>query len=367
VRATSKPWQLEANNFAAIKGWQTDDHGSALAAFRLSAARHLKTPYKQRQIAFDGNAFNAACKASLEPDINAKAFFEFCFEPHVIVPDGQRGNVRGKVTGYYEPIIEARLNKGDGFETPFLRCPDDLIELGDSEAERHGGMRFGRKIHNQITPYFNRPDIDGGALAGRHLEIAYVRDPVDVFFAHVQGCARLQLPQEETSGEMRLTYDGKSGHEFTGIGRVLIDLGEIPAAQISMQAIRDWLKAHPLRIPEILHHNKSYIFFREEPVADFTLGPIAAAKVPVSAGRSIAIDRNIHAFGLPFFVSASELKSFEPDGFSRLMIAQDTGSAILGAARADLFIGSGNAAGTIAGSINYKAEFHVLLPRKGLT
>jgi membrane-bound lytic murein transglycosylase A len=371
VGATSKPWQLEATDFAAIKGWQTDDHVSALAAFRLSAAHHLETPYKQRQITFDGTVFNVACQASLEPDINAKAFFEFWFEPHVIVPDGQRGNFTGKVTGYYEPIIETRLNKGDGFETPFLRRPDDLIELNDAEVERLNGMRFGRMTDSKITPYFNRPDIDGGALAGRNLEIAYVRDPVDAFFAHVQGCGRLQLPNGETSGEksgeIRITYDGKSGHEFTGIGRILIDSGEIPVAQISMQSIRDWLKAHPLRVSEILHHNKSYIFFREEPVADFTLGPIAAAKVPVSAGRSIAIDRNIHAFGLPFFVSASELKSLEPDGFSRLMIAQDTGSAILGAARADLFIGSGDAAGAIAGSINYEAQFHILLPRKGLT
>jgi membrane-bound lytic murein transglycosylase A len=367
VGATSKPWQLEATNFASIKGWQTDDHASALAAFRLSAAHHLETPYKQRQIAFDGNVFSAACQASLEPDINAKAFFEFWFEPHVIVPKA----MQGKVTGYYEPIIEARLNKGDGFETPFLRRPDDLIELSDAEAERFTGMRFGRMTDSEITPYFNRPEIDNGALTGRNLEIAFVRDPVDAFFAHVQGCARLQLPSGETSGEtsdeIGITYDGKSGHEFTGIGRVLIDSGEIAAAQISMQSIRDWLKLNPSRVSEILHHNKSYIFFREEPVADFGLGPIAAAKVPVNAGRSIAIDRNIHAFGLPFFVNAPDLKTLEPDGFSRLMIAQDTGSAILGAARADLFIGSGDAAGAIAGSINYEAQFHILLPRKGLT
>ena len=354
--AASNPVRLKASSFDIIKGWHDDDHQAALNAFRLSAAYHVQTPYKQRQIMFDAAAFNAACRASLESHIEAKAFFEFWFEPFLIEPGAQSG----KVTGYYEPVIDARLTKGDGFETPFLRRPDDLVEVSDTEAV--GGMRFGRLINGQLAPYFNRPEIDGGALTGRNLEIAYVRDPVDAFFAHVQGCARLQLPTHA----MRITYDGKSGHEFTGIGRILIELGEIPSSAISMQSIRDWLRANPARVAEILHQNKSYIFFRQEPVADFEYGPVAAAKVPVSAGRSIAVDRLIHAFGLPFFVEAPDFKTLEPDGFFRLMIAQDTGSAILGAARADLFIGSGDAAGAIAGSINYAAQFHILLPKKGL-
>lgn len=348
-------WDLKAIDFSALAGWQNDDHDCALAAFRFSAARHLQAPYKQRQTVFDAAAFNAACHASLEANINAKAFFEFWFEPFLIAQTG-------KITGYYEPIIEARLNEGEGYHVPFLRRPLDLIELGDAEAEAFGHMRFGRKQNNAFLPYFSRLDIDRGALQGQNLEIAYVRDPVDAFFAHVQGCARLQLPGRE----MRITYDGKSGHEFTGIGRVLINLGEIQAANISMQSIRDWLKANPSRVPEILHHNQSYIFFREEPVDDFVLGPVAAAKVPISAGRSIAVDRTIHAFGLPFFINAPQLKTIERGGFSRLMIAQDTGSAILGAARADVFIGSGDAAGAIAGSINHPAQFHILLPRPGL-
>ena len=348
---------LEAAHFADLGGWHQDDHDAALLSFQLSAAHHLQTPYKQRQIVFDADAFNDACHASLEPNIDAKAFFEYWFEPFLIVGD----NNSGKITGYYEPVIKARQIKGYGFETSFLRRPDDLAELSEEEAAAHGGMRFGRKVDGNITPYFDRSAIDGGALNNRNLEIAFVRDPVDAFFGHVQGCARLQLPDRE----MRITYDSKSGHEFTGIGRVLIDQGEISAATISMQSIRDWLSANPKRVPEILHHNKSYIFFREEPVAGFGLGPIAAAKVPLTAGRSIAVDRTIHAFGLPFFINAPDLKTLEPQGFRRLMIAQDTGSAILGTVRADLFIGSGDAAGAIAGSINYPAQFHILLPRKG--
>jgi membrane-bound lytic murein transglycosylase A len=263
-------WHIGMASFATLSGWQEDDHSAALSAFRLSAAHHVKTPYKQRQIAFDCAAFTAACYASLETNINAKAFFEFWFEPFCIV----QGESIGKITGYYEPIIEARLTKGKGFATPFLRRPDDLVELSDEEAKKWAGMRFGRKANGQISPYFNRSEIDAGALAGRNLEIAFVRDPVDAFFAHVQGCARLQLPD----GEMRVTYDGKSGHEFTGIGRVLIDMGEIPPSNISMQSIRAWLKANPSRVSEILHHNKSYIFFREEPVTDYALAPLPLQK-----------------------------------------------------------------------------------------
>ncbi len=352
-------WHLDTASYATLSGWHDDDHPAALSAFRLSAARHLQNPYKQRKIAIDELAFSLACRASLESNMNAKAFFEFWFEPFRIVEGGSAG----QITGYYEPVTEARLSKGDGFETAFLRRPDDLVELSDDQAAQCDGMRFGHEINGQITPYFSRLEIDGGALAGRTLEIAYIRDPVDAFFAHVQGCARLQLPDRE----IRITYDGKSGHAFTGIGRVLIDKGEIPADKVSMQSIRDWLKANPARVSEILHHNQSYIFFRQAPVADFALGPVAAAKVPVTAGRSIAVDRTIHAFGLPFFINAPDLTTLEPAGFNRLMISQDTGSAILGAARADLFIGSGHPAGAIAGSINYPAKFHILLPRKGLS
>jgi membrane-bound lytic murein transglycosylase A len=366
LAANQKSWRIEPSVFAALDGWQIDDHVAALSAFRLSARRHLSIPYKQRQIAFDGTAFDAACRASLDPNlsstINAKAFFEYWFEPHLITGTSEPG----KITGYYEPIIEARRKKGQGFETPFLQRPDDLVELSDEEAQQFDGMRFGKIIAgkseaDKFAAYVTRADIDGGALAGRNLEIAYVQDPVDAFFAHVQGCARLQFKDTE----IRVTYDGKSGHAFTAIGRALIEQGEIDAKHISMQSIRDWLKTHPQRVYETLHLNQSYIFFREEPVADDKLGPVAAAKVPVSPGRSIAVDRTIHAFGLPFYISAPQLKTLEPAGFNRLMIAQDTGSAILGVARADLFIGSGDAAGAIAGSINYPAQFFILLPRKG--
>ena len=162
---------------------------------------------------------------------------------------------------------------------------------------------------------------------------------------------------------MRITYAAKTGHPFTGVGRVLAELGEIPLSDVTMQSIRAWFARNPGRIDEMLWRNRSYIFFREAPVEDPELGPIAAAKVPLTPGRSIAVDRLLHTFGTPFFVDAPGLTAFDGRPFRRLMIAQDTGSAIVGAARGDLFAGSGDAAGEIAGVIRHPADFYALLPR----
>jgi membrane-bound lytic murein transglycosylase A len=185
---------------------------------------------------------------------------------------------------------------------------------------------------------------------------------VDAFFIHVQGAARLAM----TDGRMiRVTYAAKSGQRFTGPGRTLVALGEIPFEKVTMQSIRAWFAAHPERVDEILWKNRSYIFFREAAVDDPDLGPIAAAKVPLTPGRSMAVDRLLHTFGTPFYIHAQELAAFgDARGFRRLMIAQDTGSAITGPARGDLFAGSGDAAGEIAGVVRHAADFYALLPRR---
>jgi membrane-bound lytic murein transglycosylase A len=354
-------FRLELTEFAALPHWAGDDHDAALAAFRRSAARHLQKPYTQRAVPFDAAAFEAACRASLVPGTDAKGFFEAHFAPFHITP----ATGRGFVTGYYEPLIEARRQAGSGFDVPFLRRPDDLVELDDAEAARIGprdadpaGARFARRAEGGLTAYPDRRAIETGALAGRGLELAFVRSNVDAFFAHVQGCARLQFPD----GETRITYDGKSGHVFTGIGRFLADTGEIPLERVTMASIRDWLAAHPERADAVLWQNRSYIFFREAAVEDPGLGPVAAAKVPLTPGRSIAVDRTLHAFGLPFFMAVPQFSAFGDTGFHRLMVAQDTGSAIIGPARADLFIGCGDAAGAIAGAVRFAADMTVLLP-----
>jgi membrane-bound lytic murein transglycosylase A len=163
----------------------------------------------------------------------------------------------------------------------------------------------------------------------------------------------------------RITYAAKAGHPFSGIGRHLIELGEIPEQGISMQSIRAWLGANPERVDEILWHNRSYIFFRKAEVPDLTRGPIAAAQIPLIEGRSLAVDRTIHTFGFPFFIHAPGLTRLDGGrDFSRLMLALDTGSAIVGPARGDIFTGSGPEAGDMAGAVRNAADFYMLVPKQ---
>ncbi len=289
----------------------------------------------------------------------ARRFFETHFAPCKIDPENGGS---GFVTGFYEPEVEASPVRTAHFQYPLLSRPSDLIDIDDSN--RPDGfdpyLAFGRQTSAGIIEFFDRASIEQGALRGRGLEIAWLNDPVDVFFIHVQGAARLNM----TDGSLkRVTYSAKSGYRFSGPGRILADLGEIPLAEVTMQSIRRWFREHPGRVSEILWQNRSFIFFREAPVEDPTLGPVAAAKVPLTPGRSIAVDRLLHTFGTPFFIDAPSLNAFDGEPFRRLMIAQDTGSAITGPARGDLFTGSGDDAGEIAGVIRHPADFHALVPK----
>ncbi|WP_420960533.1 murein transglycosylase A [Brucella sp. IR073] len=343
-------------SFTDVPGWGENDHASAFAAFRRSAFRVLEKPYRSGALGISFESLAPIFAAAREADIESpRAFFEAHFLPCLI-------QEKARITGFYEPEIEASATKTGLYRVPFYRKPDDLIELDDGNRPPHidPSFVFARKVGEELVEYHDRRAIESGALEGRNLEIAYAADRVDVFFAHVQGAARLHMPDGTWR---RITYAAKSGHPFTSIGRVLIGLGEIPEAEVTMQSIRAWLRDNPHRIDEILWQNRSYIFFREAPVEDPALGPIAAAKVPLTPGRSIAVDRLLHTFGTPFFIDAPDLQAFGTDGFRRLMIAQDTGTAIVGPARGDLFTGSGPAAGEIAGVIRNDADFYALVPR----
>ncbi|PYE89071.1 murein transglycosylase A [Phyllobacterium leguminum] len=328
--------------YADCPGWPEDDHAAAFAAFRRSSFRVLEKPYRSGALGITFEALAPIFTAARADNGKApRDFFETYFLPCLIQPEN---GGKGFVTGFYEPEITASPVKTGRFRVPFYREPDDLAKSG-------------------ATEYHDRRAIETGALDGHNLEIAYVEHRVDAFFAHVQGAARLNMPDGAVK---RITYAAKSGHPFTGPGRTLVELGELPERQVTMQSIRAWLARNPHRIDEILWRNRSYIFFREAPGEEPELGPIAAAKVPLTPGRSIAVDRLLHTFGTPFFIDASDLGAFEPGnptGFRRLMIAQDTGSAIIGPARGDLFTGSGDAAGEIAGVIRNQADFYVLVPR----
>lgn len=353
---------LEPESFAALPGWARDDHAAAYAAFRRSALRVLEKPYRTGSLGIEATAFGAAFEAartvSAPSPAEARDFFERLFRPFRMRP---AGGGTGFVTGFYEPVARASSVRTSQFSVPLYRRPVDLVDLDD--AGRPEGIdpsfAFGRRTDAGIAEYFDRGEIERGALAGRGLECAWLADKVDVFFIHVQGAARLLMPD---GAERRVTYAAKSGHPFTGAGRVLVEMGELAPADVTMQSIRAWFRAHPGRIDEVLWRNRSFIFFRDAPVDDSALGPVAAAKVPLTAGRSMAVDRLIHTFATPFYIDAPTLSAFGGDRFGRLMIAQDTGSAIVGPARGDLFAGSGDAAGEIAGVVRNAADFHILVP-----
>ena len=348
--------------FSDCPGWNRDDQSAAFAAFRRSADHAARQTYKSGSLGIGFEALQpvfAAARSLDNPGLEeARAFFERNFIPCRIVPDtGQ-----GFVTAFYEPEIEASLHADERFKVPFLRQPDDLAKVTDENRPQgfDPSFAFARRTENGLVEYDDRRAIERGSLSGRGLEIAFVADRIDAFFAHVQGAARLKLRDGLV---LRITYAAKTGHPFTGIGRILVADGEIPASEISMQAIRRWLAEHPDRADDLIWRNRSYIFFREAPVDDPDAGPVAAAKVPLTAGRSLAVDRLLHTFGTPIHVSAPTVTVFDGEPFARLMIAQDTGTAIVGPARGDLFAGSGDAAGEIAGGVKNDAEFYALVPR----
>ena len=283
----------------------------------------------------------------------AKAFFETAFCAHRVRHEGDAG----LVTGYYEPVLAGRLTPSDAFPFPVYRRPPDLENLV-SESERGAmahGLTHARRTAEGLVPYFTREEIEQGALHGQGLELLYLADPVDCFFMHVQGSGLIVL---EDGTRVRITYDGKNGHPYTSVGRYLIDQGALLSADVTLQSIKVWLSEDRVRGRHAMWQNRSFVFFRALE-GDEALSALGAEHIPLSEGRSLAVDTAFHALGTPVFVSAPSLGS----GFLHLMIANDVGSAIRGPERGDIYYGSGAEAGALAGVTKHAASFHVLLPR----
>lgn len=366
MSASPGPFHLEALSFSGLEGWAEDDPSPLFPALKdvldhLQNAKPYRTGSLGVTVADLLPLLDAAAEARPQNAAEARAFFEIHCQPFRIVPHSP---ARGFVTGFYEPEVEVSATPDATWRYPFYRRPDDLVDVDDDNrpVEMDADYRFGLKNPDgSIGFYPDRGAIDRGALEGRGLEIAWAKSKVDVFFAHVQGATRLVYPDGSVR---RITYSAKAGHPFSGIGRYLVDCGELDLATISMQTIRAWLAAHTERVDEILWQNRSYIFFREADVEGLGKGPIAAAKVPLIAGRSLAVDRLIHTFGCPFFVSSQTLTHLDGgQPFRRLVLALDTGTAIVGPARGDIFTGSGFEAGNQAGTIRNAADFVILIPK----
>ncbi|OQP86156.1 transglycosylase [Rhizobium rhizosphaerae] len=362
--AASQGFTLTPVSFADLPGWGEDDPRAVLAAMER-CRHHIETvkPHRTGALGISSAellpAFRAAASLEAETPEAARQWIEAQFRPFRIRPEGAAD---GFVTAFYEPVVAVSATPDEAFRHPFYRRPEDLVDVTD-EIRPHGfdpAFAFALATPEGLTEHPDRGAIERGALAGRGLEIAYARSTVDVFFAHVQGAARLLYPD----GSMRrITYAAKTGHPFSPIGKRLIERGEIAPAEISMQAIRAWLEHHPQEADALMWTNRSFIFFREAAVDNPDLGPIAAAKVALEPGRSLAVDRLIHTFGTPFYIASETLTRLDAgQPFRRLMLALDTGSAIIGPARGDIFTGSGDEAGELAGAVRHAASFFVLIP-----
>ncbi|WP_106797610.1 murein transglycosylase A [Rhizobium sp. H4] len=356
---------LQAISFDTLEGWKDDDPSGLFEVMRCCRRQITEVkPYRAGSLGLSSEdllpLLIAAEDFTPSSPASARRFFETHCRPFLI---RRKDGNPGFVTAFYEPEIDVSDQPDDVFRFPFYRRPDDLIDLDDGNrpAELDEAYAFGRRHDDGgIGAYPDRRAIDQGFLEGRGLEIAWAKSKVDVFFVHVQGAARLRYRNGRIG---RITYAAKAGHPFSAIGKLLIECGEIDRAEISMQSIRAWLAYNPERVDEVLWHNRSYIFFREAAVADLEAGPIAAAKVPLLAGRSLAVDRLIHTFGFPFFIRAESLTHLDHGrAFGRLMLALDTGSAIVGPARGDIFTGSGDTAGERAGTVRNDADFAILIP-----
>ena len=360
--------QYEPVEWGELEGWTSDDHAAAFAAF-LGSCRTLQN--RRRQSARDLPPIPAALKdicddarqaIPLDED-GARRFFEDHFRPIRI---NRLGDTDGFLTGYYEPIIAGSRVPTGQFNAPLYRRPPNLVPAGRrklGEAFPSKGVFVGRRVgRRKIVPYYDRGQIEDGALDGWHLEICYLHDQVDVLFAQIQGSARIRL---EDGAILRVNYDSHNGWPYTPVGRVLVDQKVLSRDQVSMQSIRDWMEANPDQAKEVRRQNKSYVFFRITDLAteDEAVG---GQGVPLMPGRSIAIDRALHAYGTPFFIQAELPIANQKAGtkFDRLMIAQDTGSAIVGPARADIYFGAGDEAARIAGRIKNPGTFVMLVPRE---
>jgi len=357
--------RLEATTFDKVPGWAGDSQAEALPVF-LRSCEKIKThppspsldPDKETRRAADWQqACNAARPVRPGNEIEAQYFFETHFTPYRA---SNSGNTKGLFTGYYEPELRGAWQPSPTFRYPIYARPKDLvsIKLGDFRAEFKGQQTAGRLMNGKVTPYPTRADINDGVLKGRQLELLWVDDAIDAFFLHVQGSGQVVFAD---GSRVRLAFAGKNGHRYTPIGREMVAMGYLSEKKVSLQSIRQWLEANPIAGTEMMERNKSYVFFR---LLDGD-GPIGAQGVALTPGRSLAVDRKHISLGTPIWLNTTEPgRSGKP--LRRLVIAQDTGSAIRGPVRGDFFVGFGNAAAEMAGRMNQGGTYFLLLPKKAL-
>jgi len=347
--------KVEALKFSDLAGWKKDNLAAAFATFMNSCGAILHgTKAMRRARPIYGGLYNACAMATVlaangKVDTpTARKFFEDNFKPVRILPEmhtyGFYTGADGFYTGYYESEIAGSRVKTREFDVPLYRVP-----------ARYAGKR------STVFARYDRKAIENGALKGKGLEICWVKNPVDAFFAQIQGSTRVKLRDGEL---LRLNYIASNGKPYTPVGRILIERGVYTPAEMSMDKIREYMQANPKKGEALRLKNRSYVFFSEA-----RLSPkdecIGAQGIPLTPGRSVAVDPRIHVYGTPIWIDAKfPLKGEAPvDPFQHLMVAQDTGSAIRGAARADIYFGHGEQIPHIAGRIKQFGKFVMLVPK----
>ena len=329
--------------------WSEDNLAQAWDAF-LQSCSALKNQLAWQPVCLTAEFFEHKDNQHL------RLFFELNFTPYQVL--NADGSDEGLVTGYYEPLLYGSRTLSKRYRYPIYSVPDDLlvVDMGDVYPELKNLRLRGRVVGKKVVPYYSRAEIERGAPALNGRELLWVDDPVELFFLQIQGSGRVKL---DTSEIVRIGYAEQNGYPYKSIGRLLVERGELPLEKASMQGIKNWGVQNPERLAALLNENPSYLFFRELP--SNLPGPIGALGVPLTAGRSLAVDpRNIPQ-GAPVYLSTTWPDSNKP--LNRLMLAQDRGGAINGGVRADFFWGFGEEAANQAGKMKQTGKMWVLLPK----
>ena len=352
---------LREVGFEALPGWGTDDFATFKPAFEKTCDRILKAnpTHKMGPLAESGTfaEWQPLCRDYKKtPQSQIKSFFESRTTPYLVTSNGKE---IGLFTGYYEASLEGSRTRSGTYQTPLHNRADDLVmvQLGDFRADLKRHRIAGRVVEGRLRPYETRRQIVNGTdYPHKDDVLVWVDDPVDAFFVQIQGSGIVTLSEGET---MRIGYAGQNGHPYYAIGHELVKRGAVAQEDLSMQVIRAWMAANPAEAPDVMNTNDSYVFFRELE----TDGPVGGEGVTLTAGRSLAIDSALLSYGLPLWTDiGAPLKDAPP--IRRLMIAQDTGGAIHGAVRGDVFWGHGEEAESLAGPMKSTGRYWVLLPKQ---
>ncbi len=340
---------LKPTNWNNIDGFTEDDVSAAWPAW-LESCNTLIHKAQWQTVC-------SAAKALKKPNKQAtKAYFIQYF--NVYSANNQDGTDTGLITGYYEPMLKGSRTKSSQYPYPLYKQPADLInvELADVYPELKNKRVRGKLVGNKLLPYLTRADIEANPAPLAGTELLWIDDIIDVFFLQVQGSGLVKLDNGE---DVHVGYADQNGQTYNSVGRILVDRGELTLDQASMQGIKNWARNNLAKLRDLLNSNPSYVFFKELP-ADFS-GPLGALGVPITAERSVAIDPKFVPLGAPVFLSTTQPNDNKP--LKRLMMAQDTGGAIKGGVRADLFWGAGDNAGKLAGAMKQTGKIWVLLPK----